>query len=124
MRKTWCFLCVFLPTVWSGAGSAGEADIIAAELHPEGGDRFRVSATVAHADTGWEHYADAFDVLGPDGTLLATRILHHPHVNEQPFTRSLSGVEIPTGIAEVTIRARDSVHGYGGAVVVLPVPGR
>jgi len=103
---------------------AGEADILDAEIREGAGGTYTVSATVAHADTGWEHYADAFDVLAPDGTVLATRVLLHPHVEEQPFTRSVSGVEIPDGIVEVTIRAHDSVHGYGGATVTIPVPGR
>jgi len=43
-------------------------------------------------------------------------------VNEQPFTRSLSGVEIPADVAEVSVRARDSVHGYGGAEMTVAVP--
>ena len=38
--------------------------------------------------TGWEHYANKWDVVGPDDTILGTRVLLHPHVNEQPFTRS------------------------------------
>ena len=87
------------------------------------GSGFRVSATVRHADEGWDHYANAFEVVAPDGTLLETRVLHHPHVDEQPFTRSVS-VEVPDGIAEITVRAVDSVHGGGGASVTIPLPGR
>ena len=37
----------------------------------------------------------------------------------QPFTRSLSGVLIPAGVSQATIQARDSVHGWGGAEVVV-----
>ena len=61
-------------------------------------------------------------VVAPDGRVLGERRLLHPHVQEQPFTRSLGGVEIPAGVEEVTIRARDSVHGWGGATRTLPVP--
>jgi hypothetical protein len=43
-------------------------------------------------------------------------------VDEQPFTRSLSGVTIPDGVDRVTVRARDSVHGHGGASVTVDVP--
>ena len=82
-------------------------------------ETWRFSVTVAHADEGWDHYADAWDVVGPDGTLLGTRTLAHPHETEQPFTRSLGGVFIPADVHEVTIRARDSVHGYGGAEVTV-----
>ena len=101
---------------------AGEADVLAATLTPAGDGTWRVEVTVEHADTGWDHYADAFEVIAPDGTVLGTRTLLHPHEAEQPFTRSLSGVRIPDGVAEVTVRARDSVHGHGGRELTLAVP--
>lgn len=75
---------------------------------------WKFDVTVRHEDTGWEHYADAWEVLSPDGTVLATRVLTHPHVNEQPFTRSMSGITIPEGVTEVRVRAHDLVDGYGG----------
>ena len=99
------------------AAPAGEADVVAAEAVAAGDGTWRFSVTVRHADEGWDHYADAWDVVAPDGTVLATRVLHHPHVDEQPFTRSLSGVAIPADVTRVTLCARDSVHGYGGAVI-------
>lgn len=88
----------------------------------EGEDTYQVSVTVRHADTGWEHYADKWDVLDPDGAILGTRVLLHPHVEEQPFTRSLGGLCIPEGVSEVTIRAHDKVHGYGGREMTVKVP--
>ena len=90
---------------------AGEVEIVAAEAYPLGGGEWRFNVTLRHGDTGWDHYANKWEVVGPDGTLLGTRTLLHPHVNEQPFTRSLGGVAIPEGIEAVTIRAYDSVHG-------------
>ena len=75
-----------------------------------GGWTFR--ATLEHADTGWDDYADGWRVETSDGTILGERPLLHPHVDEQPFTRSLAGVTIPEGIAEVVIRARTSVEGW------------
>lgn len=71
------------------------------------------SVSVRHADTGWDHYADAWTVFAPDGTELGHRPLAHPHVNEQPFTRSQSGIRIPDGTERVIIRAHDSLHGWG-----------
>ncbi|WP_179379079.1 hypothetical protein [Jannaschia marina] len=71
------------------------------------------SVTVRHADTGWEHYADAWKVFAPDGTELGYRPLAHPHVEEQPFTRSQSGIVIPEGVTEVIVRAHDNVDGWG-----------
>ena len=95
---------------------AGEADVVAAEARSQGGT-WTFEATVRHADAGWDHYADAWRVVGPDGTVYGTRELLHPHVNEQPFTRSLSGVAVPEDVAKVTVEARDSVHGWGGETV-------
>lgn len=71
------------------------------------------SVTVRHADTGWEHYADGWKVFAMDGTELGYRELLHPHVQEQPFTRSLGGVEVPDGATQVILRAHDNVHGWG-----------
>lgn len=100
---------------------AGEADVVDAKAR-KSGDGWHFDVTVAHADTGWDHYANAWDIVGPDGTVYGTRELLHPHVDEQPFTRSLSGVVIPDGVTEVFIRARDSVHGYGGKEFTLELP--
>ncbi|MEL6583217.1 MAG: hypothetical protein AAFQ36_05245 [Pseudomonadota bacterium] len=85
------------------------------------GDTARFDVTVSHPDTGWSHYADVWEVLDAAGNRLGYRELFHPHVNEQPFTRSLSGVRLPDGTSEVFVRAHDSVHGWGEAVAV-PLP--
>ncbi len=100
--------------LWAGAAVAGEADVVAAEAAQEGAGAWRFDVTVAHADEGWDHYADKWEVLAPDGSLLGTRVLLHPHVGEQPFTRSLGGIAILAGIDRVILRAHDSVHGLGG----------
>jgi len=73
---------------------------------------------VRHDDTGWDHYADRFEVLDPNGNELGVRILAHPHVNEQPFTRSARGVSIPAGLSHVWVRSRDSNGSYGPQVKV------
>lgn len=82
--------------------------------------------TVAHPDTGWEDYADGWDVVLPDGTVVLpkpdvpfTRLLLHPHETEQPFTRSQSGIAIPAGVTQVTVRAHDLIDGWGGEEVVV-----
>lgn len=103
----------------ASAAHAGEADVIAATASQDIRGTWTVSATIQHADTGWEHYADRFDVLGPDGTVLGSRTLFHPHVEEQPFTRSLSSLSIPDDVDVITVRAHDSVHELGGATVEI-----
>ncbi|PIB23062.1 hypothetical protein BFP76_08515 [Amylibacter kogurei] len=74
---------------------------------------WRFDIALSHGDTGWDHYADGWGVYLADGTELGYRELLHPHVNEQPFTRSLSGVQIPEGTTSVIIKPRDTVHGIG-----------
>ncbi len=71
-----------------------------------------ISVTVAHADTGWDHYADGWEVLDDSGNVLGFRKLHHPHVEEQPFTRSLHDVMIPDGAHKVYVRLRCNVDGW------------
>jgi hypothetical protein len=104
-----------------GGPAAGCADVIAAEATPQGGGAWAFEVTVRSADTGWEKYADAWEVAGPDGTVYGVRVLTHPHVDEQPFTRSLAGVEIPSGVRSVTVRARDSVAGFCGETATVEV---
>ena len=101
---------------------AGEADVEKVRIAKERAGTYRFDVTVKHADAGWKHYADKWDVVAPGGDILGTRVLLHPHEHEQPFTRSLSGVRIPRGVARVTVRAHDKVHGYGGEVVTVEVP--
>ena len=101
---------------------AGEADVVQVQVIKTGESTYRFEVALQHADTGWDHYADKWEIVSPDGTILGTRKLLHPHVNEQPFTRSLSGVNIPNNIRQVSIRAHDSVHAYGGRVVTLDIP--
>ena len=101
---------------------AGEADVVGVEVRPDSADTWRFDVTVAHGDAGWDHYADKWDVVGPDGKVLKTRVLAHPHEAEQPFTRSLGGVFIPSDVVEVTLRAHDSVHEYGGQEMTVPLP--
>ena len=116
--------------VVAGCSSAAESDpaddegcahVIDATAEDRGAS-WTVTATVKSADTGWEKYADAWQVRGPDSEVLGERILAHPHENEQPFTRSLSGIDIPEGVDTVTVAARDSVLGFCGEVFVLEVP--
>ena len=98
---------------------AGEADVVGVEVRRDGDAAWRFDVTVLHADTGWDHYADKWDVIGPDDTVYGERVLLHPHVGEQPFTRSLGGVRIPDDVGAVTVRAHDSVHGYGGRTLTV-----
>jgi len=104
----------------------GNADVLHVRSVQAQDGTWTFHVTVQHPDTGWEDYADGWDVLTPDGTVLKpdpgspfTRLLLHPHENEQPFTRSQSGIVIPTGVTRVRVRAHDLVDGYGGREVLV-----
>ena len=80
------------------------------------GDMFDV--TLLHPDTGWDHYADGWEILAMDGTSLGYRKLHHPHKNKQPFTRSLGGVSLPAGTKRVQVRSHCNVTGWSDPITV------
>ena len=105
----------------SGAAIAGSADVVDVKMTRTGPELYRFDVTVRHPDTGWDHYADKWDVVAPDGRVLGTRTLLHPHVNEQPFTRSLSGVRIPGTVSRVMVRAHDNVDGYGKVTKTITI---
>lgn len=106
---------LFLLTAAASTAQADPAQVDAVTLDPRG-DSWTVSVTISHPDTGWDDYADGWRVETTDGEILGTRVLHHPHVEEQPFTRSLSGVEIPDGVSQVVVRASTNVEGWAEEV--------
>jgi hypothetical protein len=114
------FILVLMLPVMST--SAGEADVVRVNIAISDVGTYRFDVAVLHSDTGWDHYADQWEIVAPDGKILGTRKLLHPHVNEQPFTRSLPDVKIPNNIEKVSVRAHDSVHAYGGQVMTLDLP--
>lgn len=99
-------------------------DVIAAEARRSGSDALRFDVTISSPYDSPQRYADAWRVLGADGTVYGVRELLHDHASEQPFRRSLDGVEIPDGVDQVTIEARDLVNGWGGTTVDISVPPR
>lgn len=119
--RRWHFIALLLTSLISHSAFAGKADVVDGKITALGDGRYRIDATVLHADTGWDHYADRWDVLTIDGKVLGVRELAHPHENEQPFTRSLT-LEIPAGVSTVVLQANDSVHGLGGETFELQVP--
>jgi len=101
---------------------AGEADVVDAKVVLENDGTWRIHVTVAHDDEGWDHYADRWEIRTEDGRLIGTRVLLHPHENEQPFTRSLGGLAIPEDVTTLVVKANDSVHGGGGAEFRVTLP--
>ena len=103
-----------------------DVTFVRAERAADGSWTFYV--TVQHPDTGWEDYADGWDIVLPDGKVIKpdpdsefTRTLLHPHINEQPFTRSQSKIKIPPGVTTIRVRAHDLVDGFGGEEIVVDI---
>ena len=115
-------LVVTLALAFAAAAWAGDADVVAAKVRRATNGTYDFDVTVKSDDRGWEYFADAFEVLTPDGRVLGTRVLLHPHENEQPFTRDLYGVKIPPGVERVVIRARHKPKGYGGKTLAIELP--
>ena len=108
---------------------AGDADVLAAVATQAKDGTWSFKVTVRHPDTGWEDYANGWDVVLPDGTVVKrqatdpfTRLLGHPHVDEQPFTRSQSRLVIPKDVKQVTVRAHDLKDGFGGKTLDVELP--
>lgn len=91
---------------------ADDVNIVMADFRSAGGDHWAVNVTLKHDDSGWDHYADNWRVVDEDGNVLGDRVLFHPHVDEQPFTRGINSVEIPEEVTTVYIEAHDKVHGW------------
>lgn len=103
---------------------AGDADVINVQVRAVSKSVFNLDVTIRSKDTGWERYADKIEALAPDGAILGTRVLEHPHDTEQPFTRDLYDLVVPAGIAKVTVRAHFRPSGYDGAAMTVALPGR
>jgi hypothetical protein len=97
-------------------------DVTAAKVRASGTARFDFDVTISSPYDTPERYADAFRVVGKDGHVYGERVLLHDHADEQPFTRDLYGVTIPSGVRTIVVQARDKKYGYGGKTVELALP--
>lgn len=114
-RLLFIALCAATPTL-------ADDPVIEQVTATQSGTTWQFSVTLSHPDTGWDHYADGWRVLDMDGNELGLRVLAHPHVNEQPFTRSLGGVVVPEGTSQVQIQARCLVDGWEERKYTLELP--
>jgi hypothetical protein len=108
LRLAGVLLCL---TGMEGQAVAGDVEIVHTQFVSQG-NTWQVHTTLRHGDTGWEHYADVWRVVTEAGDVLGTRTLLHPHVNEQPFTRSEGGITIPKDTHIVYVEAHDKEHGW------------
>ncbi len=104
---------IFILTLMASNSWANSVQVVDVIVTAQGNKNYRFDVSLLHQDAGWDHYANRWEILDEKGTILATRILYHPHVNEQPFTRSLT-VSLPDNLKTVIIRGHDNVHQYSG----------
>ena len=104
--------------------TVGDADVTAVFAREESDGTWTFHVTVEHNDRDWSDFADGWDVVLPDGTAVRpdpfyayTKQIRHPHVDEQPFTRTQRNIEIPTDVNTVRVRAHDKLGGFGGQEV-------
>ena len=117
-------LAVLVALTHTSGLAANEVKVEGAQVQEGVPNTFHFSVTLRHADNGWDHYADRWQVVSPDGFVLGTRVLMHPHDSEQPFTRGMSGIVIPDDLTWVHIRGHDKVHGNGPVLLRVDLPGR
>lgn len=115
-------LAMAIAAAFATCARAGEADVIDAKVRRNSSGTLDFDVTVKSVDKGARYYADAIEVLAPDGKRLGRRELWHSHEDEQPFTRDVYGVRIPPGVEVVHIRAHHSVKGYDGRTLTLKLP--
>ena len=114
-------LIALLPTIFISTAYSNEVEVKNVIIHQQTDQSWTFAVTLKHDDKGWDHYANEWQIIGADNKILGTRTLYHPHVNEQPFTRNLSGVKIPKGIKSVRVIAKDTVHGLSHHAVEVDI---
>lgn len=116
-----CFLLSITAIVFANSAMADKADVIDVKVERVETGEYEFHVTIDHWDDGWDHYANSWQVLAPNGDVLGTRELAHPHVEEMPFTRA-KVITVPADVTEVTVQAGDLVHGFGGKTMTVKLP--
>lgn len=118
------------PAPQAASGTAGPEAAAAGQRFPDiagvevsrSGSGYGFAVTVSSPYDTAQRYADAIRVRAEDGTVYGMRKFTHDHASEQPFTRSLSGVQIPAGVTNVVVEGRDQVNGWGGGTQAVELP--
>lgn len=112
LNNRYTFVSSLIFSVFCSLANADDIKVLAVDLNNTVNNYWVVKVTLQHNDTGWDHYADSWQVEDVKGNVLGYRLLLHPHVTEQPFTRSLANVKIPKDTTILFIKAHDKVHGW------------
>ena len=99
-------------------GTSGDPLLSDVEAVAATGDpgAYTIAVTLRSPDVDCDQYADWWEVLTPEGTLVYRRILDHSHPDEQPFTRD--GGPVKVGATDpLILRGHFHPTGYGGAAM-------
>ncbi len=94
------------------APAAGFADVEAVSWSSADGTT-SFSVTIRSPDVDCSRYADWWELLAEDGSLVYRRILNHSHATEQPFERSGDPIKVADD-AQLIVRGHMNDAGYGG----------
>lgn len=103
-------------------------DVVAVDAEQSADGTWTFAVTLSSPYDTPARYADAWRVRGSgdgdgDGDeVYGVRELTHDHQNEQPFTRSHSGIVIPDEVSTVVVEGRDQVSGWGGDTIEFQLP--
>ena len=97
-------------------------EIVAVEAIKAAPDVFDFAVTISSPYDSPERYADGWQVTTEDGEVLGEWTLLHDHATEQPFTRTQTGVMVPSGVRTVVIEPHDLENGYGGEPYRVELP--
>ena len=85
MRYNFKLFVAMLFALIPGIVSAGTTDVIKAKVSCQSDSTCQFTVTLSHADIGWDHYADRWEVLSLEGEVLGTRILYPPMWTSSPL---------------------------------------
>ena len=121
--------CSMLPLLAPGGSSLDPVEssdsfpeIIGVQLVSKGDRVYDVVVSISSPYDSPERYADGWRVLDEQGNVLGTHTLMHDHASEQPFTRTQRALEIPEGVARITVEGRDLANGFGGGTLSIEIP--
>lgn len=102
-------------TSGASTGAAPVADVVSVAVTGETG-AYTFAVGIRSDETGCDRYADWWEVLTPEGSLVYRRILDHSHPSEQPFVRT--GGPVSVGAADpLVVRAHLAPGGFHGAAM-------
>lgn len=104
--------------ILASSAFANDVEIIKVVLTKRAGT-WQADVTLKHQDEGWKHYADGWRLVDSNGNEIGKRTLYHPHVNEQPFTRSLMGFYLAEKMKVIFVEAHDLKHGWSADKVKI-----